>query len=498
MKFWRKYHKWAGIVLSFFLLLFSASGILLNHREAISALSIPRSLLSSSYQYHNWNNAALKGSLKIDSTSTLYYGNIGCWLYNGNNASWTDFNKGFSNGIDKRKITKALQSANGRLFAGTLFGLYEYKNNHWNFIDLNIDHQRITDLTEVDNELMILTRSELGRLHLGNDSLEISTLPAPEGHQRTTSLFKTIWVLHSGEILGTTGKLLVDIVALVFIFLSVTGIIWFISPSLIKQAKRKLQSAEKTKQLLRFSVKWHNKLGYYTTIMLVFTTFTGMFLRPPLLISIANAQVKSIPYSMLDTPNAWHDQLRGIRYNSDYGVYIISTTKGMYAMTADFKEMVKIPNQPPVSVMGITVFEEKAANNYLVGSFSGLYLWNPFTNFCYNYITKQPHIPQVGMTRPIGVNMASGYHMDEAGEVYFDYNQGAVTLNSNIRFEQMPESIISNSPLSLWNLALEVHTGRIFQDFISAFYILIVPLTGLSTIILLLSGLWIYLKKSQT
>ncbi|MCG8581521.1 MAG: PepSY domain-containing protein [Bacteroidales bacterium] len=495
MKFWRKYHKWAGIVLSFFLLLFSLSGILLNHRQAISSLAIPRTLLSSSYQYNNWNNAALKGSIKLDSLRTLFYGNVGCWMHNSSNNTWTDYNAGFPKGIDQRKISKALYTSDGRLFAGTLFGLYEHVNNSWKVIDLHIDHQRITDIIEVNGELILLTRSEIGHLNLTDNTLSIDTLPTPEGYQNNTSLFKTIWVLHSGEILGLSGKLLVDLIALIFIFLSITGIIWFISPSLIKKAKKKLKSNNRKKRLFRFSVKWHNKIGYYTIVLLIFTTFTGMFLRPPLLIAIASSNVKSIPYSMLDTPNAWYDQLRGIRYNNSYNIYIVSTSKGMYALTSDLKEMVKIPDQPPVSVMGITIFEEKDNDNYLIGSFSGLYRWNPFSGACYNYISHKPHVPQTGMARPIGANMASGYHNDGATEVYFDYDKGLVNLAQvNSRFS-MPDLIKSNSPLSLWNFALEIHTGRIFQDLLGSFYILIVPLCGLSTIILLLSGLWIFLKK---
>jgi hypothetical protein len=100
-----------------------------------------------------------------------------------------------------------------------------------------------------------------------------------------------------------------------------------------------------------------------------------------------------------------------------------------------------------------------------------------------------------GMARPIGVNMVSGYHYDEDTETYFDYDKGVVNLGTSNYLFPMPDVIKSNSPLSLWNLALEIHTGRIFQDLLGSFYILIVPLCGLSTIILLLSGLWIYFKK---
>jgi len=494
MKFWRKYHKWAGIGLSFFLLLFALSGIVLNHREAFSSIDIPRSLLSSSYQYHNWNNAALRGGIDLDSTRTLYYGNVGCWEYSKPDDRWSDYNTGFPKGSDNRKISKVIKTNNKRLFAGTLFGLYEYRNDQWEKISLGLKHERITDLIEVDDQLHILTRSELGLLDLTRKQLHFSYLPTPAGYQKTSSLFKTIWLLHSGEILGLTGKIIVDLIALIFLFLLVTGIIWFISPAQIKRAKKRMKKTVYQKKAFRFSVKWHNKLGFYFIAFMVFTTFTGIFLRPPLLIAIANAQVKSIPYTMLDTPNAWYDQLRAIRFNSHHQMYFVSTAKGMFALTSDQKEMVPVPHQPPVSVMGINVFEEQSTDRYLVGSFSGLYLWNPIEQTTHHAFTGQIYRPPTGMARPIGEHMAAGYYADHHHSYYYDYNTGAHALNKG-SFPVMPDEIKEASPLSLWNLALEIHTGRIFQDVLGAFYILIVPLTGIATLILLFSGLWIWWKK---
>ena len=198
---------------------------------------------------------------------------------------------------------------------------------------------------------------------------------------------------------------------------------------------------------------------------------------------------------MLDTPNAWYDQLRAIRYNAQYDVYFVSTANGMYALTSNMDEMVKIPGQPPVSVMGINVFEQIDNNSYIIGSFSGLFKWSPISGSCHDYLSGRKHIAQVGMGRPIGVNMAAGYANIEGNEVYFDYDRGAVPIGKNQGFQAMPDEIIQNSPISLWNLALEVHTGRIFQDVLGAFYILIVPLVGLTSLALLISGLWIYLRK---
>lgn len=42
--------------------------------------------------------------------------------------------------------------------------------------------------------------------------------------------------------------------------------------------------------------------------------------------------------------------------------------------------------------------------------------------------------------------------------------------------------------MPLWNVAQEIHTGRIYQSIIDPFYILIVPLVGLLSILVFITG----------
>jgi uncharacterized iron-regulated membrane protein len=58
----------------------------------------------------------------------------------------------------------------------------------------------------------------------------------------------------------------------------------------------------------------------------------------------------------------------------------------------------------------------------------------------------------------------------------------------------MPQEIIAASPISLWNVALEIHTGRIFQPLVGGFYILVVPLVGIATLVILISGFMAWYK----
>jgi len=77
---------------------------------------------------------------------------------------------------------------------------------------------------------------------------------------------------------------------------------------------------------------------------------------------------------------------------------------------------------------------------------------------------------------------------NDSTSVIFDYARGAITLEGKSPLTQMPASIIETSPISLWNTCLEIHTGRIFEPIIGPFYILVVPLTGLATIFILITG----------
>ena len=89
--------------------------------------------------------------------------------------------------------------------------------------------------------------------------------------------------------------------------------------------------------------------------------------------------------------------------------------------------------------------------------------------------------------------MIDGWFADSSGnEFYFDYNQGVLPIRNNAEFGEMSDEIIQKSPISLWNLSLEIHTGRIFEPILGMFYILYVPLAGICILIVLISGFFIW------
>ena len=514
LKFFKKWHRWPGVIMGLFFILWAISGVVMNHRSLFSPLDINRKYLPSEHRYKNWNNAAVKSGINLGD-SLLIYGNIGVWLTDSSFTSFTDFNAGFKKGIDNRKISSMLVTQNGNVYAGTLFGLFylDKKDNHWQKISVPLKDERIQWLVEKEGRVIVLTRSAMFESLDDPENFVVNALklPSSEGYDNKAGLFRTIWVIHSGEIYGLAGKLIVDLLALIVIFLAVTGALHFCMPYALrslKRLKKPLHSASATK---RFSAKWHKKAGIWIAVFLLINTVTGMFLRPPLLITIANARVAKIPWSALDTPNPWEDRLRAVIWDEDIHGYIIGTTEGIFYADESLKHNLSpLPNQPPLSVMGINVFQKTGPFTYLVGTFNGLYDWSPGDGVPKGWSPKGLESQGDGVPRdhfngqipkqlntaskPFGNEMVSGYWSSGNGkEIYFDYNRGAISTR-DLPMPEMPSEILEKSPMSWWNVALEVHTGRIFKPLIGDFYILIVPLFGIFGTILVISGIIVWIK----
>ena len=499
-RFFKKYHKWLSVVLGLFILLFSFSGIVLNHRQIFSSVDVNRSWIPKEYRYNNWNLAAVKGAIDLPGDSSLIFGNIGVWLSTNNFKTFSDFNAGFPKGIDNRKVSCMLQTKGGQLFSGTYFGLfqYNYSTSKWSKISLPVHNQRVVDLMEYEDSLFVLTRSYLLKRPLaetGQPFEKIVLLP-PQGYNNKVGLFKTLWVIHSGEILGVSGKLFVDFIGLLFIFLTITGLVYFLFPNWIKRRKRKSRHIKSMVWLNRFSLRWHNKFGWWLGFFLIITALTGMFLRPPLLIPIANTEVAKIPGSVLDDDNPWYDKLRAFVFDETNQSFIIGTLDGFYYANRNFdEELLPIGQQPPISVMGINVFHPMGNGRYLIGSFSGFYHWSVTTGYIEDILAQKPYNPLSVYGSPFGPDAVTGFLYDIDGlPYYFDFATGAVPVLHDFRFAEMPQNIIDSSPMSLWNLVLEIHTARIYGVLIGDFYILLIPLFGLMVLFIIFSGYYMYLK----
>ena len=120
----------------------------------------------------------------------------------------------------------------------------------------------------------------------------------------------------------------------------------------------------------------HDIIGRKTILFTIFICLTGWCLRPPLMIAGVLTRVPPLPFTALDDPNAWADKLRALRYDSLAGDWLLSTSDGFYSMKTLSSVPQKLEDAPPVSIMGVNVFRRGGGEEWLVGSFRGLYRWD--------------------------------------------------------------------------------------------------------------------------
>lgn len=497
----RKWHKWLGLFFAFFILMFSISGILLNHRKAISSIDIPRSILSKEYHYTNWNNEAVTGTIQLSPDSVLMYGGSGVWLTDTLGTYFSPFVNGMRKGADNRLTNSIVRTTSNEIFAVSTFGLYrlDKTNMRWQDLTERVEsHDRFNDLIVKGDSMILLSRSNLFVALPPYERFKKITLAAPEGHKREASLFRTLWVLHSGELFGITGKLFVDLLGVVIILLTVTGVLLTIFPGIVVRRKKKKLPVKAHTNAFNTVLKWHNKPGVWLFAFLLIMTISGTFLRPPLLIAIVRAKVKTIPGTMLHKPNVWNDKLRVLRYDTFENDWILYTSDGFYNLKELDSMPVKMEKTPLISIMGVSVMEQVNNTNWIVGSFSGLYYWNRPSGESVNaYTMKRAEPRRPGP--PVITDAVSGYSSDFGRRpVIFDYSKGARVLRSDKPFIPMPEIIRKEGRMSLWHLSLEVHTGRIYQPILGSILVeLFIFLSGVISVIVLITGYIVYRRRHK-
>lgn len=435
------------------MLMFCLSGIVLNHRALVADINIDRSFLPADYRYNKWNMGLLRGSIKYKD-KVLIYGNSGIWKTDSTGHYFSDFNKGLPAGADFRNIKAMVQTPDGSLFAAGQFGLYRNDGKGWESTPLKFSkHERISDLVLKGDTMVVVGRSYLYTSVNPYNEFGRLELKAPEGYDGNVSLFRTVWLMHSGEMFGTVGKLIMDAVAVILILLCLTGIAYWLLPKYIRKIRMSGKTATGSIQLMKSSLNWHDKLGRYTFIILLFVAFTGWCLRPPVLIALVSFRTPAIPYTVADSYNAWNDRLRMLRYDAEYGDWLLSSSEGIFSLATLRSVPVKLEKTPPVSVMGLNVWQKDSCGNWLTGSFSGMYVWDRSRQISTDYFTGEKAEDVAGP--PFGKFAVSGY-CDNIGEKPFvvEYYKGTTALH-------MPENL-SSLPMSLWNFAQEIHTGRIY------------------------------------
>lgn len=457
---WKKHHKCFGLIFCFFMLMFGGSGIILNHRRVVADYQVSRSLLPDDYLYRNWNRGLLRGTCPYvtpDSAKhVLIYGGSGIWLTDSTGSEVTDFNAGLPIGADYRNIKAVASLPDGSLWAAGQFGLYRYDEagNCWRTHLLSLsEDEKLSDLIFRGDTLIAVGRSYLYLSLTPYTTFQKVQLAASSDYNGQVSLFRLVWLLHSGELFGLGGKLAVDAVAVIFIILCMTGVVYWLLPKHIRRKKRTGEKPRFSLQVLKHSLNLHDRFGRYTFALLLLVAFTGWCLRPPLLIALVYGRAPIVPYTSLDDSNPWQDKLRMLRYDEACGDWLLSTSEGIYSLSSLSAVPQVLTHTPPVSVMGLNVWQKDTSGCWLVGSFSGLYLWSRQQQTAWDYFTGEKAPETAGP--PFGKYAVSGYSSDFSGIPFpVEYNQGTDRLS-------MP-SKLSTLPMPLWNVAQEIHTGRIY------------------------------------
>lgn len=509
-------HKWGGLFFTLFLIIFALSGIVLNHRVALSEVDVPRSVLPPEYRMEHWNLGAVKGTLRVSSDSILLYGENGLWLTDSSRACFSRFERGMRSGADNRLVANVVRTHSGQLFAVTTFDAYQWNHSTQSWQRLTerfAPSDRMTDAAVKGDTLVLQSRSELFLATAPYAHFERIHLKAPTNAPLGRFTFRTLWMLHSGELFGAWAQYFVDFLGVILIVLCLTGVVLAFFPKLLKrQRKRQPEGKSVLRRVFKFSLQLHNKLGVYLLAFLLLLTVTGMFLRPPLLVAIARLRHQPLALTHEHNPNPWWDNLRMIRYDRHHHRWLLQTPFGFFTTSNLHSAPTKLDHEPPVGFMGTNVLQQEDADHWIAGSFSGLYRWNARTGESWNLYTGQRYVAPKHQGIPDFTYSVSGYSKDlSARPVVFDYNRGAEFALGGAKkaatdddrqefvcyeradFSVMPEQV-QDGRLSLWRVALETHTGRIYTFLPNIVIQLFIFLSGTFLLTVLISGFIIWRK----
>ncbi len=489
-RFSRKIHKYTGLVFFIYFLLMAISGILINHPNLIRSLSMPAFMTPDSYKHKQWNRMAIRDAVfSSNYTDTLYVaGRSGVLLSRDNGRSFCFLDKNFPcSAYDKETYDLLLLENQKLLYAGTRSGLYvcSTKDRAWKKILLNPrSKEKVVSLAKIKDNVLACTPHACYFVSIPPQSLVVKKaglIPEKGSRASREPLFIFLRKLHNGSILGFSGKLLIDAAAMGLIFLSLSGIyIWFIPWKIRRGRKRK-------SGFFRPFRKYHIKTGVYTIVLLMIFALTGILLCRPFIKTI---RPYSVPAQWLyaSTPSRdWPFPISRVLYLEDEDRLILAAAGGFYSGPGDFsREFVRIPLAVRISGMGVNVFEELTDHRVLIGSFSGLYIWNQKTNKAQNFLQSSK---RQGM---VTASLVKKKHL----AAWVDYRKGLQIVDSSLLSLVMPKSLNQSNQLSLWYFLFEFHNGRLFKDWLGKYVWIIVLSGGIFLLLNSITGFydWLYKK----
>lgn len=470
---WSRIHRVTGLAVAALLMLECVSGIALNHREALAGASVSRAWLPERYRFSRWNMGLMRQTARWRD-SVLVCGAAGVLRADTQATSFEEFNDGIPPQADLRAVRSIAVAPGGAVFAISQFALFglDEAGGHWLHKALPLGAgERLTDMTVKGDTLVVMSRS---RFFLSTPPYSHFAAIEPgssRDYDGSETLFRTVWKLHSGQLFGPWGQMVADGIGCLMIVLCASGLaLW----ALRKMARGKAWMGRRYAEAMAL----HNGIGRRAMALTLAAVATGWALRPPLMIPLALCRTAPPPLTTLDDANPWADKLRMARHDKTAGRWLISTSAGFFSADTLGGEMRRVAQAPPVSVMGLNVFEREGAGAWLCGSFSGLFRWDAQEGLVTDFFTGDT-VAGARQGPPFGARAVSGYSAD------FVTGPFAVEYEAGTDSAPQPEGL-RDAPMSLWALALEAHSGRIFfGNAATYFYIFIF---GGAAILAIVSG----------
>ncbi len=483
----RKFHLWAGIVFAPLLIMLAITGIGLNHPDWIRSVSFPVDVLPENYQYHNWNRGLVSAIISDEKGGYFATGKEGVWHFIDNEAKRLD-NPYQDSAWKKMGYSLYLDSNTHHLLSGTREGIYSLNlvSNEWKTISGSPREQFVSIINGADG-LLAISRKGLYHLKFHEQGYQLQPIPIElADNGQSSPLYRLIFQLHSGELLGKVGIFIMDAAAGLLIFLSVSGLYMFVFPRLVK---RKLLSREgriSGGRKFRWMLKHHNHWGLVIAIVLLISGATGLLMRPPGLLLVSNVQspikIKDLHFSPL--PHSIGKALWDPKQNA----LMLLTSGGLYREAPEMKNLFVPADLPvPISGMGANVFQHYKSS-FIIGSFKGLFHWDP---------ASERVSPVTSETWPRRV-MPTALLENEGDMALFDFSKGLrLSQNSQLSIPQMPDDINHQASISLWHLFFELHNLRFFRFILGPSYLLLLALTGLMLVLISITGIYDYFKKRR-
>ncbi len=480
-----KLHKILSLIFTPILLFVAISGIGLNHADIIKNISVPIQSLPENYHFKQWNRGIIQVLVKDDEGGVYAAGKNGLGYF---------FNGSYQH-IDNPLATNTWQSfiyslyydrSTNQLFVGSRDGLFRYQvsTKQWHYY-AQTREQHIVSILRSDDLQSIIAIANYKIFTVNKNEIKPLAVQLKQS-SKPTPFFRFVFALHSGELFGIAGILLMDLVALLLIYFCLSGLYYWLFPKLVRTKLLTRKQQIKGGRAFRWFAKYHNFLGLLFAPLFIISAITAAIMRPPglLLITSAYSPVdiissharKNIPYKITKAALVENNFF----LLTDNGVFSgnLTNSETMVCSQIDFSV--------PVHGMGATIFQQQHDGSILVGSFSGLFSWQKSTN---GY-KKIELLADTSDLLPVAA------HQTNSGLVVFDYFKGKLFDQSNA-FASMPNSINNSTKMALWSFFFELHNLRIFEHYIGAFYLLLLLALSISLFTIVVSGTVQYLRKKS-